>query len=142
MGIRVLSNRLFVDVEGVAETLGFQAVRNGGRSLFRCVRRRGVDADTALAISRANRRDSRATARKGKGVVQDFREAYFWANLAAAGAHRTLPESFVVDYDAFRDRVAARLRPVQLSAVQKRCRQWMDVFEKRTAEKPQTRSGE
>ena len=67
----------------------------------------------------------------GKGVPQDFAEAYFWTNLAAA-----LNKNARGDSNAkLRDDAAARLSPTQLSATQKRCRQWMDAFEKRKAQK-------
>lgn len=59
LGIAVLNNAVFADVEAAASALGFQAVKNGNRSLFRCARRREHDHETALAVSRANRRDPR-----------------------------------------------------------------------------------
>jgi hypothetical protein len=60
LGIRVVNNFTFGEVRRVAETLGWEAVKNGNRSLFRCVRRRGIEAEAALVLSRANRRDPRA----------------------------------------------------------------------------------
>jgi hypothetical protein len=59
LGIQVLNNAVFADVEAAASALGFQAVRNGNRSLFRCAKRRDYDHETALAVSRENRRDAR-----------------------------------------------------------------------------------
>lgn len=60
LGIRVLNNAVFVDVERRARELGWESVKNGGRSLFRRVRRRGLDEAEALAISRSNRSDPRS----------------------------------------------------------------------------------
>jgi hypothetical protein len=59
LGIAVLNNAVFADVEAAASALGFQAVKNGNRSLFRCVKRRDQDRETALSVSRENRRDTR-----------------------------------------------------------------------------------
>jgi hypothetical protein len=59
LGIQVLNNAVFADVEAAASALGFQAVKNGNRSLFRCAKRRDHDEKTALAVSRENRRDAR-----------------------------------------------------------------------------------
>jgi hypothetical protein len=59
LGIRVLNNAVFAEVEVAACGLGFEAVRNGNRSLFRCVKRRDQDSETALSVSRESRRDSR-----------------------------------------------------------------------------------
>ncbi|HJX51885.1 MAG TPA: tetratricopeptide repeat protein, partial [Polyangia bacterium] len=67
----------------------------------------------------------------GLGVPLDYREAYFWANLAAAINKDVKEDSFA----SLRDGAAAKLSPAELSAVQKRCRQWMDAFEKRKAQK-------
>jgi hypothetical protein len=61
LGIAVLNNAVFADVEAAASAQGFQAVKNGNRSLFRCVKRRDHDHETALAVSGANRRDARWT---------------------------------------------------------------------------------
>jgi len=59
LGIAVLNNAIFADVEAAASALGFQAVKNGNRSLFRCAKRRDHDDETALAVSCENRRDAR-----------------------------------------------------------------------------------
>jgi hypothetical protein len=59
LGIRVLNNSFFAEVEAAARTLGFEAVKNGNRGLFRCAKRKELDEETALAVSRANRRDAR-----------------------------------------------------------------------------------
>jgi hypothetical protein len=70
LGIAVLNNAVFADVEAAASALGFQAVRNGNRSLFRCAKRRDHDEKTALAVSRENRRDARWTrVAEGRQVV-------------------------------------------------------------------------
>ena len=59
LGIEVLNNRVFADVERAARSIGWQPVKNGGRSLFRCVKRKGQDDAEALVVSRAHRRDPR-----------------------------------------------------------------------------------
>jgi len=77
----------------------------------------------------------------GLGALRDYSKAYFWANIAATldpispmateyGRTEAKPE-----YIQFRDKAAAKLSPVQLSATQKRCRQWLADFEKREAKK-------
>ena len=66
----------------------------------------------------------------GRGVPVDRAEAYFWMNLAVA--LNTEPKN---SFAEFRDDAAAKLSPGELSATQKRCRQWMDAFEKRKAQK-------
>ncbi|MGA7741539.1 MAG: tetratricopeptide repeat protein [Polyangia bacterium] len=77
----------------------------------------------------------------GRGVRRDYAKAYFWANIAVTldpisplaalnGRTEAKPE-----YIQFRDEVAAKLSPAQLAATQKRCRQWLDAFEKRKAQK-------
>lgn len=58
-GIRVLNNDLFRCVEQQAAALGWESIRNGGRSLFRRAKRRGANDAEAMALSRANRRDQR-----------------------------------------------------------------------------------
>jgi hypothetical protein len=59
LGIRVVNNVTFHDVEQMAVKLGWEPVKNGGRALFRCVKRRDLDQEAALAISRRNRHDPR-----------------------------------------------------------------------------------
>jgi hypothetical protein len=77
----------------------------------------------------------------GRGVRRDYAKAYFWANIAvtldpsnpiARVNGRTEPKP---EYVEFRDEVAAKLSPSQLAAAQKRCRQWLDAYEKRRAKK-------
>jgi TPR repeat protein len=68
---------------------------------------------------------------KGQGVPQDKAKAYFWATLAVALNKDEKEESFA----KVRDSIARTLTRAQLSATQKRCRQWMDAFEKRKAQK-------
>ena len=70
----------------------------------------------------------------GLGVPLDYREAYFWANLAAAINKDVKEDSFA----NLRDGAAAKLSPAELSATQTRCRQWMDAFEKRKGQEPVT----
>jgi hypothetical protein len=63
----------------------------------------------------------------GRGVRRDKAKAYFWLNLATT---RNTDEK--EDASAkLRDDAAAGLSPAELSATQKRCREWMDAFEKR-----------
>jgi hypothetical protein len=61
LGIRVVNNFTFRDVERVAVEFGWEPVKNGGRSLFRCVKRRDLDQDEALVVSRGNRYDPRTS---------------------------------------------------------------------------------
>ncbi len=77
----------------------------------------------------------------GRGVRRDYVKAYFWANIAvtldpinpiARVNGRTEPKP---EYVQFRDEVTAKLSPAQLAATQKRCRQWLDAFEKRRTKK-------
>ncbi len=63
LGIRVVNNRLFREVAGVAQTLGWEPIKNGGRSLFRCVKSRTVPSDSALSISKSHRYDPRSPLR-------------------------------------------------------------------------------
>jgi hypothetical protein len=73
LGIHVVNNAVFADVEAAASALGFQAVKNGNRSLFRCAKRRDHDEKTALTVSRANRRDARrakVAAERGAGILR------------------------------------------------------------------------
>ncbi|MGC9983127.1 MAG: tetratricopeptide repeat protein [Polyangia bacterium] len=80
-----------------------------------------VEAQLNLGVSYA----------KGEGVPQDYAEAYFWANLASALNKDAKKEAI----PKLRDSIGAALPREQLSATQKRCRQWMDAFEKRKAQK-------
>jgi len=80
-----------------------------------------VEAQLNLGVSYA----------KGEGVPQDYEEAYFWANLASALNKDAKKEAI----PKLRDSIGAALPREQLSATQKRCRQWMDAFEKRKAQK-------
>ena len=68
---------------------------------------------------------------EGQGVLQDNAEAYFWANIATALEDNAKDTSFA----QLRDAVGAGLSPTKLSTTQKRCRQWMEEFEKRKARK-------
>jgi hypothetical protein len=70
LGIAVLNNRLFVEVEAAAGSLGFQAVKNGNRSIYRCAKRRDLDEEAALMLSHASRRDSRL-GRPGMGYISE-----------------------------------------------------------------------
>ncbi len=63
LGIRVVNNRTFEEVTRAAEALGWEAIKNGNRSLFRCVKRRDHDPEGALMVARANRFDGRTGGR-------------------------------------------------------------------------------
>jgi len=58
-GIKVINNRVFRDIERAARDLGWESIKNGGRSLYRCVKHKEHDLDEALLVSRANRHDPR-----------------------------------------------------------------------------------
>jgi hypothetical protein len=58
-GETVINNAFHAEVERAARWLGMQPVKNGNRSLFRFAKRRDQDDETALALSRVNRRDPR-----------------------------------------------------------------------------------
>jgi len=77
----------------------------------------------------------------GRGVPRDYSKAYFWANIAVT-LDPVSPLAIMngrkeakQEYLQLRDDVAAKLSPTQLAATQKRCRQWLSVFEKRRAKK-------
>jgi hypothetical protein len=59
LDIRVVNNDVFIDVERAAIVLGWEPVKNGGRSLFPCVKRKGQDHTEALAGSQEQRLDPR-----------------------------------------------------------------------------------
>jgi TPR repeat protein len=69
---------------------------------------------------------------QGEGVPKDKAKAYLWANLAAAISKDAEDDS----YSKLRDSTAAKLSPGQRSAIQERCRRWMNVFEKRQGQEP------
>jgi hypothetical protein len=85
----------------------------------------------------------------GQGAPRNLGEAYFWANLSTVlverdpeGRHREQTEdiakvvSVAVRASAeMRDEIGAKLSKSQLLAVQKRCRQWLEAFERRKAKK-------
>ena len=68
-GIKVINNRVFADVQRAARELGWESIKNGGRSLFRCVKRTDQDIDEALMVSRSNRRDPRFGQRSNDGAA-------------------------------------------------------------------------
>jgi hypothetical protein len=77
----------------------------------------------------------------GQGVPRNYSKVYFWANLAATlwptdptSVWKGLEEE-KEGFVKFRDKAAAKLSPAQLLATQKRCRQWLEEFEKRKAQK-------
>lgn len=59
LGVAVLNNDFFAEVEEATKALGFQPIRNGNRSLLRGVRLKGQDEEAALAASRTHRLDHR-----------------------------------------------------------------------------------
>jgi len=63
---------------------------------------------------------------EGKGVPQDFAEAYFWFDLAAAGK----PDLCTKGADAvIRDHIASQLTPADLSREQERARKWFEAHQ-------------
>ena len=68
LGIRAVNNNTFRQLVRIGELLGWESVKNGNRSLFRCVKPRSLDAITALAVSRKHRRDPRVKVGKGGNV--------------------------------------------------------------------------
>ena len=56
----------------------------------------------------------------GHGVQQDYSEAYFWQNLAAARSKGKEQERFA----KYRDEAAAKLNSTELSNAQQRAAQW------------------
>jgi hypothetical protein len=64
----------------------------------------------------------------GAGVPADPVEAYKWISIAVPGASRDNQSQWIT----IRDTVAARLTPEQLADGQRRAREWMSAFEKRT----------
>jgi hypothetical protein len=60
LGVSVLNNAFFAEVEAIAGALGWQPVKNCNRALFRCAKRRDHDEGRALAVARANRHDPRS----------------------------------------------------------------------------------
>ena len=59
---------------------------------------------------------------KGRSVPQDYAEAYFWLDLAAAG---TAGEIAAEE----RDKVASHLTPADLSREQDRARKWFEAHQ-------------
>jgi TPR repeat protein len=80
----------------------------------------------------------------GLGVTRNAEEAYFWANLAAtlsagnpemAALDAKLASAAAESAARVRESTGATLHPDRRLAVQKRCRQWLEAFEKRKAQK-------
>lgn len=57
---------------------------------------------------------------RGKGVPQDFAEAYFWLILAVRQIHTFSTE---------RDEAASKLPPAKQQEVRERCKRWLEVLE-------------
>jgi hypothetical protein len=62
----------------------------------------------------------------GQGVPQDWEEAYFWHDLAAAGK---LDASNANDAAKYRDKAASHLTPADLSRAQARARKWFEAHQ-------------
>ncbi len=60
----------------------------------------------------------------GQGVPQDYAEAYFWYDLAAAGAQDASASNQVAK---FRDEAASHLTPADLSHEQERVQKWVQA---------------
>ena len=60
----------------------------------------------------------------GQGVPQDYAEAYFWYDLAAAGK----PHASTMGQAAkIRDEIASHLTPADLARAQQRARKWFEA---------------
>ena len=62
--------------------------------------------------------------RDGQGVPQDWAEAYFWLDLAAAGKLRAM---LAKDAAKQRDKAASHLTPAELTREQERARKWFEA---------------
>ena len=60
----------------------------------------------------------------GRGVPQDYAEAYFWLDLAAVGNVEGLTSEHTAK---MRDEAAANLTPATLSRAQERARRWFEA---------------
>jgi hypothetical protein len=58
---------------------------------------------------------------KGRGVPQDYVQAYMWFNLAAAQGTRGAAE--------WREHIAARMTPARIAEAQKLAREWKPKLE-------------
>lgn len=68
----------------------------------------------------------------GKGIPQDNVEAHKWFNLATVAAAREFGETQRQDVAERRDALARDMTPAQIAEAQKRARDWMEAFEKRS----------
>jgi hypothetical protein len=59
----------------------------------------------------------------GFGVPQDYAEAYFWLDIAAAG---NIADKMRRDVVKYQDDAASRLTPADLSQVRERARKWFE----------------
>ena len=57
----------------------------------------------------------------GKGVPQDFIQAYVWFDLAAAHDDETYAEDYGKD---FRESLAEKMTPAQIAEAQRQVREW------------------
>jgi hypothetical protein len=62
----------------------------------------------------------------GQGVPQDWAEAYYWNDLAAAGKPVA---SNATDAAKYRDKAASHLTPADLSREQERAREWLEAHQ-------------
>jgi TPR repeat protein len=66
---------------------------------------------------------------KGRGVPQDFAEAYFWLDVAAAGEQDASGSKRAAKD---RDDAASHLTPADLSREQERARKWSEEQQAKT----------
>ncbi|HEY5330085.1 MAG TPA: SEL1-like repeat protein [Acidobacteriaceae bacterium] len=64
--------------------------------------------------------------RDGQGMPQDWAEAYFWLDLAAAGKLRAM---LAKDAAKQRDKASSHLTPADLSREQERARKWFEAHQ-------------
>ncbi len=83
-------------------------------------------ADQGLAVAQGN---LGGLYDRGRGVPQDNIEAHKWLSIAAAGASGPDQTKLL----AYRDTVAAKMTPSQLTEAHIRASEWMAAFEKRRA---------
>jgi hypothetical protein len=69
---------------------------------------------------------------EGKGVPQDYVEAYFWLNIAASGKQATVPQDEIV---RARNISASRITPEVLLQTQGRARKWVENHLSQTEQK-------
>ena len=58
---------------------------------------------------------------KGQGVTQDYVQAHFWSNLAAAQGHDTARKNL--------DIIAKQMTPSDISKAQAMAREWLETHQ-------------